>query len=239
MRRIGVCGAVVVLVCAMGLAQEVEPDWTGELGLAFLATSGNSDTQTLGLDLKFERKPDPWGISFGANFHRAEQEGETTAERYSGFVRGERKLNERWSAFTALSGESDEFAGYDLRGVVEAGASYAALQGPVHTLSLDGGVTWTTEDFIAHDDVDYLGAVLAAKYGWKFSESAAFGQNLTYFPNFDEGDDWRLVSETSLTAALTSRLALKVGYLVRYDNEPVPGFDDTDTTTNVSLVIGL
>lgn len=239
MRTIGVIAAVALLVCSTSWAQEVEPDWTGELGLSFLATSGNSDTQTLGLDLSFERKPDPWGVSFGARFHRAEQDGETTAERYSGLVRGERELGERWSTFATLSAESDEFAGYELRGVAEVGASYVVLHGPVHALELDGGVTWTTEDFVERDDIDYLGAVLAARYGWKLSGSAALGQRLTCFPSFDEGDDWRLVSETSVTAALTSRLALKVGYLVRYDNEPVPGFDDTDTTTNVSLVIGL
>ena len=55
---------------------------------------------------------------------------------------------------------------------------------------------------------------------------------------------------TSVTAALTSKLALKTSYTVRYDNEPVvevleaPGFDpvlfefdETDTILSASLVI--
>ena len=38
----------------------------------------------------------------------------------------------------------------------------------------------------------------------------------------------RMNSESSLVAAFTSRLALKLTYLVRFDNLPEPGFLDTD-----------
>jgi putative salt-induced outer membrane protein len=219
--------------------EEKEPSWTGETGLSFVATSGNSDTQTLGLDLKFERKPEPWGVVFGGSFIRAEQDEELTAERYVGYVRGMRALNERWEIFAGLSGEKDQFAGYDLRGVAEAGATYKALTGPVHELSFDGGLTWTSEDFVEGQgsDNEYFGAILGLAYKWSFSENAYLGQLLDYYPNFDNSSDWRLVSETSLQGSLTSRLALKLAYLIRYDNEPVPGFDDTDTTATASLVL--
>jgi putative salt-induced outer membrane protein len=216
-----------------------EPTWTGEAGLSFVATGGNSDSETLGLNFTVERKPTPWGVVFGASFIRAEQEGELTAERYTGFVRGNRRLGERWELFARATGEQDQFAGFDLRGVIDAGATYKALLGPTHTLSFDGGLAWTTEDYIEGQgaDNDYFGAVLGLDYAWAFSANASLGQIVDYFPNFDNTNDWRLVSETSLQASLTSLLALKLAYLIRYDNEPVPGFDDTDTTATASVVL--
>ena len=46
-------------------------------------------------------------------------------------------------------------------------------------------------------------------------------------------------SEAELTAqaAMASHLALKIGYLLRYSNAPVPGFKKTDNTTTASVVL--
>jgi hypothetical protein len=38
-------------------------------------------------------------------------------------------------------------------------------------------------------------------------------------------------------AALNSRLALKLGYLWRYSNTPVPGFSSADSTATASVVL--
>jgi putative salt-induced outer membrane protein len=234
---------VVTLLCALialpVLADEdeaEEPAWTSALGLSFVATSGNSDTQTLGLDLLVTRKPLPWGLELGANALRAEQDGELTAERYQAFIRGKRALSDRWELFAGVSGTQDEFAGYDLRAVVEGGAVYKALLGPTHELAFDGGLTWTHEELITDEEDEYMGGILGLAYAWHITDTAAFGQRLKWYPNFDESEDWRAESETSLQAAVSTRVALKLGYVVRYENEPVEGFDDTDTTTTVSLV---
>lgn len=221
-------------------AAAAEPVWEGSLGLSYLATSGNSDTQTVGADLGLERKPRPWGLSLKAAFNRNQEDGEKTAERYFAGVRALRSLSERWELFAGLSGERDEFSGIDLRAVVEAGGLYHLLTGPVHTLAFDAGLTWTDEDLLPPArDSESLGGVAGFKYGWKISEGATFGQRVLYYPNFDTSDDWRVESETALAAALSQRLALKVGYEVRYRNRPVGDNDDTDTTTKLSLVVKL
>jgi putative salt-induced outer membrane protein len=233
--------ALLVLTGTALAAEEEEESraWTGSLGLSYVATSGNSDTQTLGGELKFSRTPDPWGIEFGASFTRAEQDGLTTAEQYLVRIRGDRAFSDRWTLFLATTAEQDEFAGFDMRNTVELGVSYKALLGPTHELRFDAAGTWTREDFVVGEDDDYIGAMLGLDYAYHISETASFTETLVYYPNFDDSDDWRLTSETAIQASLSSRLALKVGYVVRFENEPVPGFDDTDTKTTVSLVINL
>ncbi len=223
-----------------------EPNWTNELGLSYLGTSGNTDTSSFGFDYKGNRKPTPWGLDLIAMFTRAENDSVVTAEQYLVGARGLRQLSDRWSLFAGLSWARDPFSGFDNRYIAEAGAEYLAVKTEKHTLSFDAGLTWTSEDQIFYDDdlmqevtetVDWFGGVAGLKWHWAFSKSASLSQRVLYYPNFDESADWRLASDTAVTASLTKLLALQFSYLVRYRNEPIGDNEKTDTTTKVSVVL--
>jgi putative salt-induced outer membrane protein YdiY len=85
--------------------------------------------------------------------------------------------------------------------------------------------------------VDWLGGVAGLKWHWAFSKSASLSQRVLYYPNFDESADWRLGSDTAVTASLTKLLALQFSYLVRYRNQPIDNLEKTDTTTKASVVL--
>jgi putative salt-induced outer membrane protein len=217
-----------------------EPLWSTKLGASYVATTGNTETTTFGSDVHAERRPDPWGVEIFASYDRAEDTGEVQSERTVAGVRGKRVVGERWDVFGEAKGEKDEFAGFDLRLVLTAGGTFHARRGPEHLLDFDLGLSWTDEDRIDPEmDVSYAGALLKLDYEWKITETATFAQKLAAYPNFEESDEWRLESSTSLEAALTGRLALRLGYEVRFHNAPIGGRDDTDTTTRMSLVLNL
>jgi putative salt-induced outer membrane protein YdiY len=136
-----------------------------------------------------------------------------------------------------LSCESNEFAGFDSRELVEAGGFWRALRGPAHELAFDAGLTWTQEAPVLGEEFDYLGAVVGAAYAWKIADSATLRERVLYFPNFDTSDDWRWSSETSLEAAFAASWAMRVGYLYTSDNLPAPGFEKAYSATTVSLVL--
>lgn len=249
MRRTGALTLAVLslwLPTSAALAQEAEaaaeeaaaePAWAVELGLSYLANGGNSDTESFGFDLEAVRRPEPWGLEVVAQFNRAEQDGEKTAERSHAGVRGTRNLTERWDAFFGISAEQDEFSSIDLRAVVEAGAVYKALLGPRHKLDLDAALTWTDEERLPPGvDESWIGALLGVNYEFAIGENAVFSQHLRYFPNVDESSDWRADSLTALTATINQRLAVRVSYEIRYRNLPIGDNDDTDTTSKVALV---
>ena len=103
--------------------------------------------------------------------------------------------------------------------------------------SFDAGITWTDENRIEpNPDVSYMGAVLGGNYEWKISDTSSFTQLLTFYPNFDETSDWRLSSVTGLQTAVNSWLAVKLGYEVRYRNQPIGDNEKTDTTSSASVV---
>jgi hypothetical protein len=61
-------------------------------------------------------------------------------------------------------------------------------------------------------------------------------QRFTYYPNFQTASAYRYEAELTAQAAMAGHLALKIGYLLRFANDPVPGFKKTDNTTTASVV---
>jgi hypothetical protein len=70
-----------------------------------------------------------------------------------------------------------------------------------------------------------------------FGAAGDMTQRFTYYPDFTATSAYRSEGELTAQAAMAAHLALKIGYLLRYANAPVPGFKKTDNTTTASVVI--
>jgi putative salt-induced outer membrane protein len=240
-----VIGLSIAVLAFPALAQDdageepaPEPLWEASAGLSYVATTGNTDTMSLGLDLLARRRPTPWGYELFASFNRAEDSGDLTAERYYAGGKAVRGLGERWEVFAGLTGEKDQFAGYDMRLIGSAGATYKVVTTDTVSFSVDGGVTWTDEDVIPPgEDRSYVGGIAGLHFAWAFSETASLTQDLTYFADFDESSAWRLASVTALNASLTDLLGLRLSYEYRYNNRPPLDLEKDDTTTKASVVL--
>ena len=237
MRRKALVAALpLVWLCVAPALAEDNPNKLS-LGLSYLATSGNSSSQTGGLDFLYKHKFDPWGLEVDANYLRAEQDGNLTAKKIFLGVRGSRALDADFDLFAAVSYLQDQFAGLDPRLLVAGGVTYKFLKGPEHELAFDVGLTWTRDDLVTDGSTSYAGAIGAARYTWNISKTAKFTEDLAFYPSFKQGSDWRFESATGVQASVSTAVALKFTYGVRYANRPVPGFRKTDTQTAASLVI--
>ena len=78
----------VLLAGAAGVAAAEDRPWELSLGLSYLATSGNSESQTGGLDLSYKHRFAPWGLEAAGSFLKAEADGAETANRTFFGVRG-------------------------------------------------------------------------------------------------------------------------------------------------------
>jgi putative salt-induced outer membrane protein len=242
-RLILIFGLVFALGAVPVLAQEAEaedapdPAWVGSLGLSWVATSGNTDTSSMGMDFALDRKPEPWGLSLVARGTRADDQGVKTAENYLVSGKAVRALGKRWEAFGGLAWAKDPFAGFDSQSVASAGATYKAVQSERHLLSFDMGLAYTWEDRVPpEEDVDFAGGVFGLAWEWKLGASSKLTERLVYLPNFDDSADWRLNSITAIEAAINEWLALRFGFDVRHRNQPIGDADGTDTTSTASVV---
>jgi len=235
-RRALIAALPLVWLCVSPALAEDNPNKLS-LGLSYLATSGNSSSQTGGLDFLYKHSFDPWGLEVSANYLRAEQDGNVTAKKLFAGVRGTRALDADLDLFLAVSYLQDQFAGLDPRLVAAGGVTYRFLTGPEHELAFDVGLTWTRDDLVGDGSNSYAGGLAAARYGWNISKTAKLTEGLSFLRSFKEGSDWRIESQTALQASISAAVALKLAYGFRYANLPVAGFHKTDTQTAASLVI--
>jgi putative salt-induced outer membrane protein len=231
--------AMLMLVGAAGLAAAEDRPWEFSLGLSYLATSGNTDTRTGGLDLSYKHKFDPWGLEVAGSYLKAEADGIESANRTFLGARGTRSLGEKWGLFVGASMLQDEFAGLDSRTLVDAGMTFKAVASEQHSLTFDFGAAWTSEDYVDGGSNEYVSGIAGLAYEWTISASAKLTERLIFMPSFEESDDWRTASDTALEAAISAKLAMKLGFQYLYDNVPVAGFEKTDTKSTVSLVVKL
>ena len=212
------------------------PKQEGTAEFAFVGTTGNASTQTIGLNGEFIVRPEQWVITNKASFVRNESESELTAQSFGYLFRAARSLSPRLSLFGEYAYFRDEFAGVLNRNSLVGGVSYKVVDLPKHLFFTDAGMGYVNEKRLAGDDVSSATWSLGVGYKWKISATAEFAEDLRLTGLFTDSRDWRLVQAASITSQLTKTFSLKVSNTVRYAHEPVPGFRDTDTNTSVALV---
>lgn len=220
-------------------AAEDRVTFTLDAGLA--ATSGNSDITTITAGQSFGYQAGSFVFSqrFDMLFNRTD--GATTAETYKGNLRGDRVFGqaERLAVFLDLRGSRNTFAGIVRRFEQAIGVSYDLVKTGKDVVALVGAATLVQQRGTNGLDKNFPAALAGANYVHNFTDAANFLLSGEYIPNLENGNDYRVNGEAKLTAHLSSKIAITLSYLIRYDNEPEPGFGTTDRflTSGVQLAL--
>lgn len=221
-------------------APPTRPPVNVKLGISYVATTGNTETSTAGVNANFSREVGSFEVEGNAAALRSSQKGRLKAERYQAGMRARRKRTARrlrW-AF-GLAAERNRFTGIDLRTVTDWSFAWTVREGPERRLETLLGLTATREEPLGGEARTSLGGLVGATGGMKLSPNSDLGAELHWFPNLDDGADHRFAAKLTLGAALTRHLGLELGYDWRYDHRPVPGFGKTDATATTSMVLRL
>jgi len=213
------------------------PLWDVQIGASFVGTSGNSDTSSAGADFGMHRRWLVWQVESAASAVRTSNQDVRTAERYLGAFRGQRKLTSRIGLSTGIKLERDQFSGMNFRSIPDVGLTWALVNRPVWTLDGLTAVALNHENPTIGPERNNPIGVLQLLSRIPLGASGATTQRVTFYPDFKDTDAHRSEMELAAQAALNSRFALKLGYLVRRSNAPVPGFKKTDTMTTASVVM--
>jgi putative salt-induced outer membrane protein len=233
--------AFVLLLCpTRALAQAAPPPpppaREGSAEFAFVGTSGNASTQTIGLGGELINRPPKWVLRQRVAFVRNEAESELTAKSILFISRAEREIRTRLSGFGEYGYFRDRFAGVNDRNAVAIGLSYKLVNLAQHLLSIDGALGYLNESRQVPPNISSATYGAGAGYKWKLSESALISDDVRFTGTFAESDDWRALQNFTVTARLTQLFSLKLSNTVGYVHSPVPGFKSTDTNTSIALV---
>jgi putative salt-induced outer membrane protein len=232
-----------ILLCAVFIAPAAQAQWTGKAELGYLQSSGNAESTSANTKFDLKRESDKWINAFFVSALYGNNGEFTNAERYEASYQLDYKINDRLSWFGALRGEKDQ-------ATASTGVAYKFIDSPTTKLSfsLGAGYRRLQEEILIRTDA---GEVIDRIEGEEGSDPVAtLGSN--YEHNFTENtkitnkflaeagsDNTALQNDLALQVNMTKTLALAVGYGIRYNTDPPPLSETTDTLMTVNLVYNI
>jgi hypothetical protein len=191
----------------------------------------------MGADFLAARRWESWEVESSASAIRTTTDQVGTAERYLAAVTGKRRLTAILDLSAGERLERDQLAGIDFRSIVDGGLGWAIVRAPGWTVRGLTALAWSRENLANGPARNRPVGVFQALSRLPIGATGSIAQRFTYYPDFRNSSAYRTEAELTAQATLNSRLALKMGYLFRYSNVPVIGFEKTDNTTTASLVV--
>ena len=239
----------ILVAAAMLAAPVAQAQWTGKAELGVLLTDGNTDSKSANSKLDLTHEGDKWK----QNVYAAALYGEAefaTAERYEAGYKADYKLTDRLSWFLALRGEEDRFSGFAYQATVSTGVTYKFVDNA--TTKFDGSVgagykTFQPQVLIkspagevldrieGESDSEPVG-VLGSNFEHAFTETTKITNK---FLTEIGSENTAVQDDLALQVSMSEVLALAVGLGVRYNSDPPPLAESTDTQLTVNLVYNI
>jgi len=192
--------------------------FVGNLG--YVQTSGNTRLSTVNVGEKLTFRPGlRWTFGQTASWVYGKTNGVESANQILAGVRGDYAIAGRLSAFGLVNYERNPFAGIARRFEELAGLSWKAVATPKHVLTMDLGLG-NNQQLTGGVTSSFFVARFAPTYRYNLSDKAYFEEAVEFLENLKTTGDLRTTSSTVLVAPLTSSIAIRLGYLMRYDAEP-------------------
>lgn len=241
---------LIVLSSLAVLAVPAQAQWTGKAELGFLQSSGNTDATSANGKFDLTHEGSRWRNNFFVGVVYSENAEFATAERYEARYQADLKFTDKLSWFGALRGEQDRFSGFAYQATASTGVSYKFIDSPTTRLdaSLGAGYRRSREETLVKSDAgevldriegelkDEVVGALSSKYEHAFTETTKIRNKLLVEYG---ADNTAFGNDIALEVSMTSRLALAVGFGVRYNSDPPPLAESTDTVTTVNLVYNI
>jgi putative salt-induced outer membrane protein YdiY len=267
---LGILTATLLLAAGPARADEPERPWTDTAEFSLVSTTGNTETESFAFANKFVYTWPQASFTLDASALRVnttfpgdpvnrngkvtfpDRESKTTAAAYNLDGKYRRTIREGFHWYAGAAWDRNRPLGIDDRTTISAGVGYLLFKDDRHSLLGEVGADYTDESRVGGDDDSFAGARAYLGYERTLSETSKLTSELELLENLDDTSDLRGSWVTSVTASLTSKMALKMSYTVLYDAQPVeilvpgddPGerdawyeYDKTDTILTASLVI--
>lgn len=212
---------VMCLTSQAVLGQDKVPppsEFSADLG--FVSVTGNTSVTTLSLGEKWIRRLSRWEFKQDLAAIYGKTDGAETSNLWRTSVRGDYGFGSNLALYARTAFDRNKFAGVKSRFAEGLGLVMKLQATDINQLNVEGGFELTQQDNL--DGTSDSFSSLRAASTWKrmFSATAYFFQGVEFLPNLDDSDDYRINSETTIVAPLSSHVAMKASYQVRFDNLP-------------------
>jgi len=224
--------------------------WGMTVGAGFSNTSGNTRSRGFNGDLKVERATakDRLAIGLGGATQWSGDPAtpdsalDKVVEKFYGSGRLDVFLSRAVFVFGGTQQEIDKFQGIDLRSNYGAGAGYQVIATDPTDLRFDLSAGLRVENFTPAAG-DSTASVPIASAGGQIRQKlgpVTFGWSLRWTPAVEDVQDYRFLSDASLTTKVFKGLGFRIASRNEYNNNPPTGIKKHDwlITTNLTYTLG-
>ncbi|MDA7817928.1 DUF481 domain-containing protein [Sulfurimonas sp.] len=228
--------------------------------LGYIATSGNTNTDTFNIDAKAKKKWNKHSLEIALLMQYGTENDVENKNRILTELSYGYELSEKFTFDYLFGYKIDKFSGYESQMYTGPGMKYKAIKSDTQNLSLEGSILYSmdiTEDTY-HDGsgnpVSYpypAGAIsnndgstksygaYRAKviYDWQLLKNLKFGQELSYRSEFSDAENYFAYSKSSLSSKLSDIFSAGISYQADYINQPADGKTSTDKTFTFNLIV--
>jgi putative salt-induced outer membrane protein len=230
--------AMVAVLAFGGLASgTAAADWSGKGTFGGVLARGNTETETINLNLDVENKLDTWTHKAGASMLRTVTDDITSADRWE--LRGESQysLTERSYLFGALRYEDDAFTDYEYQATLSGGYGYRFITNDTTKLEGQIGAGYREAEVrLTGEQQDGIIARGALDFEHKLTTTTLIYDRFLV----ESGSDNAFVQNVlGVEVKINDTFALGLDYAVRHNTDVLPGTDKTDQVLTANLVYGL
>jgi putative salt-induced outer membrane protein len=229
--------AMVAVLAFGGLASgTAAADWSGKGTFGGVLARGNTETETINLNVDVENKLDEWTHKAGASMLRTVTDDITSADRWE--LRGESQysLTGRSYLFGALRYEDDAFTDYEYQATLSGGYGYRFITNDTTKLEGQIGAGYREAEVrLTGEQQDGIIARGALDFEHKLTTTTLIYDRFLV----ESGSDNTFVQNAlGVEVKINDTFALGLDYAVRHNTDVLPGTDKTDQVLTANLVYG-
>lgn len=213
--------ASLVLGARPSAAQDTKPparEFSSDLG--FVSVSGNTSVTTLSLGEKLIQRVRKWEFRQDLAAVYGKTDGTETSNMWRASVRAQYVFAPNLAVYGRSAFDRNKFAGIKSRIAEGLGAAWSVPASSVDQLNVEAGFELTQQDNLDGTNDSFSSVRAATTWKHALSKNAYFFQGIEYLPNVDLSADYRVNTETTIVAPLSTHIAMKASYVVRFDNQP-------------------
>jgi len=220
--------ALAALVPSLLRAQDAPKRREFAADVGFVSTTGNTEISALNLGEKLILRAGAWEHrqQFGSIY--ASQDGKQTSNLLFTNWRSDWSFRPGLALFGYAGFDRNEFAGISRRFEEALGLAAKLVTQESDLWTMELGLGLNQQRGTDGTTLNFSSVRSATMYKHLFTKTAYFQQGVEFLPSLKVSEDYRVNSESALVAPLSSHIAMKLAYVVRFDNLPEVGRRKSD-----------
>jgi hypothetical protein len=208
-------------------------NWDQSISVGLNVQNGQKDTKSFSALYNANKTENGHKSTIDMSYQRAQSDGERTLNRFASAWGNEWfRAASRWNTFSMLQFDWAEFQSWDQRLIGNMGIEYDLIQSQEadkkFTLAVRIGSGFRKE-FHSFDEDLIPEGLLGASVSWSISNLQTFSADTTWYPDYNDFENYRLVTNAAWDLQLTSieNLEFSIGLMHEYNSVVDVGVEDS------------